>query len=271
MARVDQYLALIDDPGVPSLGRPHPDDDVLLALLVHLAFSDGVVQGDEFALLKRVRPDLDDGELMMWAMEEAGRPLDAEGLARVLASPQDRWSGLRFAARMVCLDGDVAEEELTELRRLAELLELPLARVQEAVDEIVASGMTHPDALTDALRHMFWDTLVPDRDELESDLASVVPEGAGAVCRVLLHDDSEVAGIFTQGLAARFDHGPAFVRWDEIERYTRVPVPGAAFHLLTAKGNHSMSDPRLRDVGALLDVIYGRVPVNRPDEAPDEA
>ena len=127
------------------------------------------------------------------------------------------------------------------------------------------------DALTDALRHMFWDTLVPDRDELESDLASVVPEGAGAVCRVLLHDDSEVAGIFTQGLAARFDHGPAFVRWDEIERYTRVPVPGAAFHLLTAKGNHSMSDPRLRDVGALLDVIYGRVPVNRPDEAPDEA
>jgi len=266
MARVDEYLELIDDPSHPPLERPHPDDEVLLGLLVHLAFSDGIVQGDEFALLKRVRPDLDDSELMMWAMELAPRGMSPEALREVLPDPDARWAGLRLAARMVCLDGDVADEEVTELQRLTEILGLAADAPGRAVDEIVARVEAEPGAVTDALRNMFWDTLLPDRDELSSDLAEVVPDGVDPVCRVLLHDETEVAGIFAEGLAARFDDGPAFVRWDAIERYTRVPVPGAAFHLHTSEEDHSMSDPRLRDVGALLDVVYGRRPVHAPED-----
>jgi len=265
MARVDEYLALIDDPAHPPLDRPHPDDDVLLSLLVHLANSDGVVEGDEFALLKRVLPELGDSELMMWLTDSVGHALDGAALRRVLPTAEARWSAVRLAARMAALDGDVAQEERVELVSLTELLELPAHRVDDAIDEIVATTPARPGALASALRGMFWDALVPDRDELTSDLAAVVPDGASPVCRVLLRDDTEVAGLFQEGLVMRFDAGPAFVRWSDVERYTRVPVPGAAFHLGTAQGSHAASDARLKDVGALLDVIYGRVPTNVAD------
>jgi hypothetical protein len=110
---------------------------------------------------------------------------------------------------------------------------------------------------------MFWDVLVPSRDDLESALAGVVPTGLEAVCSIRL-DAEEVAGLYVEGIAARFDEGPAFVRWAEIVAYTRVPVSGAAFHLRMVDGRtFAMADPRLRDVGALLDFIYGRTPVPR--------
>ena len=267
MSRVHDYLELIDNPGT-ALTAPEPtqvgDDEVLLALLVHLAFADGVVEGDEFALLRRVRPDMSDNDLMMWTMETAGAPMDWDALVAALPDPASRWAGLRFAARMVCLDGNVADDEIKDLRILAERLMLDATTVQRAVDEVVARvDHASPDALAAALR-MLWDELVPDRDDLESDLAGVVPDGAQLVCRVLLHGtgpgapDEEVAALFQGGLAGRFDQGPRFVAWTEIERYTRVPVPGAAFHLHTDQGHLAMSDPRLRDLGKLLDVVYGR-------------
>ena len=120
-----------------------------------------------------------------------------------------------------------------------------------------------PQLFRDALRHMWWDVLVPSRDPLESDLEGVVPPTARPICTIRL-GEVEIAGLFAEGLAARFDGGSAFVRWDEIRSYTRVPVPGAAFHLRTRDGrDHAMADPRLRDVGALLDLAHGRKPIPR--------
>lgn len=256
MARVDEYLARIDDPTRPPLTDTHPHDAVLQGLLVHLAYSDGIVQGDEFALLRHVRPDLSDADLMAWANDVAAQGFDMASLAEALDTPEARWSGLRFAARMACLDGDVAGEERVELERLAEALALPPTAVIEAVAEVVATVKADTARVADALRHMFWDSLVPEREDLESDLAAVVPEGATLVCRVLLRDDTEVAGLFQEGLVARFDDGPAFVAWSAIEAYTRVPVPGAAFHLTADDTTHSIGDPRLRDLGKLLDAVY---------------
>jgi hypothetical protein len=257
MARVDQFLQIIDDPSLPALSDRHPHDEVLLGLLVHLATSDGVVHGDEFALLRHVRPGLDEGELLAWVSERSAEPFEPSTLALVLTTPEERWSGLRFAARMVCLDGDVADEERAELVRIAAELQLPDTAVQTVIDEVVATVVATPARVADALRHMLWDSLVPERDELDSDLASVVPQGAELVCRVVLKaDDTEVAGLLQEGLVARFDDGPAFVRWVDIRAYTRVPVPGAAFHLHTAAGKHSVTDPRLGELGRLLDAVY---------------
>lgn len=264
MSRVDEYLKLIDDPKHPALTPGHPADAALLSLLVQLAWSDGVVQGDEFALLQRVRPDLDPGDLMTWADEVAAGTLDLDALAAAAPSQDDRWNVLRLAARMVCLDGDVAEEEVDHLQEIAAHLRLPDGAGRRVVDEVVARGgeVTRAQAL-DALRNMFWDVLIPSRDELAGPLASVVPADARPVCSISL-DGLEVAGLFLEGLAGSFDGGPAFVRWSDIGTYTRVPVPGAGFHLHTREGRHlSMSDPRLRDIGALLDFIHGRTPVPR--------
>jgi DnaJ-domain-containing protein 1 len=271
MSRVHAYLRLVDDPSsVLPPAAPHElgDDEALLSLLVHLAFADGIVQGDEFALLERVRPDLSMADLMAWTMEASQSAMDWDALLAALPDAEARWAGLRFAARMTCLDGNLAADELDGLRQVAKHLQLDEQAVRRAVDEVVARvEAASPDAVADALRNMLWDELIPDRDPPTSDMGSVLPDGASVVCRLLVHgegdDDEEVGVVLQEGLALRFDDGPAFVPWGSIHRYTRVPVPGAAFHLHTETGHLAVSDPRLRDLGILLDVVYGRRPVER--------
>ena len=66
-----------------------------------------------------------------------------------------------------------------------------------------------------------------------------------------------MGALYMNGLLARFDDGPAFVAFDQITTYTRVPVPGAGFHLRTVTAeHHSISDHRMRDLGALLDYLF---------------
>ncbi len=263
MPRVDDYLQLIDDPSRPALRPGDPADPVLQSLLVHLAFADGVVQGDEFALLQRVRPDLPPGELMEWATEVVAVPLSMPHVRSTCPDEAAAWSCLRFAARVVCLDGDLHAEELEHLRGMAHELGLPTEAASTVVRELVATGgAVSEDQVRASLRHMIWDVLVPSHDGLTSALAGVVPAGVQVVCSIAL-DGDEVAALYVEGLAGYFDSGPVFVPWADIATYTRVPVPGAAFHLVTvADRDLSMSDPRLRDVGALLDLIYGRTSIS---------
>lgn len=272
MSRVHAYLRLVDDPSStlpPASPDELGDDEALLALLVHLAFADGIVEGDEFALLERVRPDLSSSDLMTWILEHSDAEMDWDALLDALPDADARWAGLRFAARMTCLDGNLATDELEGLQAIAKRLELDEGSVRRAVDEVVARvDAASPEAVADALRNMLWDSLVPDRDAPSSDIAGAIPEAASFVCRVLVHgadgdDDEEVGVLLKEGLALRFDDGPAFIPWTSIQRYTRVPVPGAAFHLHTESGHRAVSDPRLRDLGTLLDVVYGRRPVER--------
>ncbi len=271
MSRVHAYLRLIDDPTSalpPAAPTELGDDAALLSLLVHLAFADDIVQGDEFALLERVRPDLSMADLMAWTMEESQSPMDWDALLAALPDASDRWACLRFAARMVCLDGNLAADELDGLRTVARHLQLDEQSVRRAVDEVVARvEEASPEAVAEALRNMLWNELVPDRGPPTSDIADSLPEDGTLVCRLLVHadgsDDLEVGAVLQEGFALRFDDGPAFVPWASIHRYTRVPVPGAAFHLHTDSGHLAASDGRLRDLGTLLDVVYGRRPVER--------
>ncbi len=262
MSRVDEYLALIDDPEALALEQGDPADGPLLGLLVHLAYSDGIVHDDEAALLALVRPELDRQSLLAWAEEESKKPYDMTCLKEIAATSTGRRNILRFAARMVCLDGEISEEEVWSLQQLAVVLDLPDEAPQQAVDEIVAKGgVISRERVALSLRNMLWRDLVPRRDDLGPELAAIAPTETDPVCVISL-DDDEVAGLFFTGLAAHFDDGPAWVVFDQITSYTRVPVPGAAFHIHTADGRHlSMSNPRLRDLGSLFDFIYGRVTV----------
>jgi hypothetical protein len=272
MSRITDYLRLIDDPRQPPLTPGHPSDPALLSLLVHLAAEDGVVKGDEFALLQRVRADLEPGELLEWASAEARQPLDLYAVTAAVTSEEDRWNVLRFAARVVAVDGDPAVVEVGRLDQVALHLGLPAGAARQVLDEVIATGgAVSEEQLRDALRNMWWDVLRPRHEPLSGPLAAVVPADATAVCSVLLEPapgedtpEEEVAGIYLEGLAARFDSGPVFVGWADIRHYTRVPVPGAAFHVKTTSGRHlSMTPARLRDLGALVDHVYGRRPARR--------
>ncbi|MEZ4319816.1 MAG: TerB family tellurite resistance protein [Myxococcota bacterium] len=258
MSRVAEYLALVDEPERPALEGSHPHDEPLLSLLVHLAYSDGIVQDDELALLSRIRPDLDVAGVMDWAAGIAERTFDSRLLAAAIVDASDRWETMQLATRMVCMDGDVADEELGILRDLTEVFGLDDGAPERAVAEVVAQGGPIARARVSAsLRNMMWDRAEPTRDEPEHDLAGVAPEEASHVCTMLIEDE-EVAALYFEGIAAVFETGARFVRWTEITTYTRVPVPGASFHLRTASQHLKMSDPRMRDVGRLLDYIYGR-------------
>lgn len=257
-SRPAQLLALIDDPSHPPLGGSSPLDGALLGMLVHLAYSDGIVQDDELALMSRLRPDLDVAGVLAWAASVAQRTFDANQVAAVVRDPADRWATLRLATRMVCMDGEIAEEEAAVLRDLAEVFELPADAPDRAVREVVAKGGAFDrERVATAVRNMLWDRITPTRDEPEGPLASVIPPSATFVCTMSV-DDDEVAVLCFEGIAAAFDRGPAFVRWTEIRSYTRVPVPGASFHLRTTTQHYKMGDPRMRDVGRLLDFIFGR-------------
>lgn len=260
-SRAAELLALIDDPSRPALAAGGDVDGPLMAMLVHLAYSDGVVQDDELALMARIRPDLDVAGVMAWASQVAQRTFDAHQVAAVVTEPAERWTALRLATRMVCMDGDIADEELFVLRDLAEVFGLPADAPERAVSEVVArGGPIARERIAAAVRNMLWKRITPTRDEPEGPLASVIPSTVTHVCTMTV-DDEEVAALCYEGLAAMFERGPHFIRWTEIRSYTRVPVPGASFHLRTANQHLKMSDPRLRDVGSLLDYIFGREPV----------
>jgi hypothetical protein len=258
MSRVAEYLALIEQPDHPPLRGDHPHDGPLLSLLVHLAYSDGIVQDDELALLSRIRPDLDVAGVMEWAAGVAEQSFDPRLLAAAIPGVDDRWVTLQLATRMVCMDGDVAIEEMGILRDLAECFSLEASAPDDAVAEVVAQGgPIARDRVSASLRNMMWDRIEPTRDEPESDLRDVEPADATHVCTMIM-DGEEVAALYFEGLLARFEAGPRFVHWTDIVTYTRVPVPGASFHLHTAGQHLKMNDPRMRDVGRLLDYIYGR-------------
>lgn len=257
MSRVDAYLELIDDPRAESLSPGHPADALLHRLLVHLAFSDGVVQGDEFALLQRVRPDLDPGELLSWAMEEASQPLEDAALSGLSRTGEDPMDILRFAARMICLDGEVAGEERERLAVLARALRLPETAPGRVIGELVArGGAVSEGRVIDSLRHMHWRRLEPRRGDPEASALSAAAPGGEAVCTLQL-DGLEVAALYLTGLLARFEDEVRFIAFEQVGTYTRVPVPGAGFHLHLADGTHlSISDARMADLGALLDYVF---------------
>lgn len=260
MSRVIQYLGLIDDPSRPDLRPGHPADPVLYHLMVDLAYSDGVVQGDEFALLQRIRPELDPTELMSWAMDLAEEPFQEIVLAKLVEQGEDGMDVLRFAARMVCLDGDVAEEERDRLARIASVVGLDAGAPARAIDEVVATGGAVPvERVMDALRNMLWRQLVPERGDPESpELSAAAPVGAEAVCIMTL-EGVEKAALYEDGMLVEFADGAAFVRFSDIATYTRVPVPGAGFHVHMLDGtHHELGDVRMAELGGLLDYLYAR-------------
>ena len=59
----------------------------------------------EVEFLSRVLPGRDPDALRQWAITMGSRPFDYRVVAKVLPTEEERWKGLRFAARMAWKDG----------------------------------------------------------------------------------------------------------------------------------------------------------------------
>lgn len=244
MSRLDDWLTLIDHPE-QRLDGNHPADDALATLLVQLAFSDGLVQEDELAFFRRVSPPND---VLGWVESRAVRPVDLVALGPLVASDADKRKLLDLAVRVVGLDSAVATEEVVHLHRIVGHLELSHDAIRSALDEVVAAGgPVAPERVVDVAATMTWRSLY--------DLSA--PVGSDAV-RVLGRADVPEVAIHPDGIWARFDRGEARVGFDEIVAYTRLPVRGRAFYVRTDHADHVFVDPAFRDLGILLDRLYGR-------------
>lgn len=251
MSRLNDWIQLLDDPGHVLEGS-HPSDAPLTAMLVHLAFADGVVQDDELAFFERLMPGLSPSEVGRRVEALAVRPVDLAAIDGLVATPEDRHALLAAAARMVGLDGAVATEEVVHLHRIIDHLGLDRDTLRRALDEVVApGGPVSPAQVTDAVAHQPWDHLI------------VLPGAEGPQGGALIvlarpgRGDPEVA-VYADALWAHFASGPGWVPWADIVSYTRLPVRGRAFHVRTDAADHTLVDASFRDLGRLLDRVYGR-------------
>lgn len=260
MSRVDDYLELVDNPSRRALDPGHSADNALLALLVHVAFSDAKVEKNELAFLAKALPGRTDAELLSWVEREAGNQLNWEALKDALPTIEERLKGLRFACRMAWKDGTIQPEEQVLLDEMASQLDLGPSAVSRVLFEMqgYAKGTVSMDKLVDSIQGLQWDTVQVAGGELESDLRHVVPEGLELVARFGV-EQVEVAAVFEEGLAANFLEGSNFVAWSELVAYTRVSTLGASLQLHTESGRTwTLVDTRMRGLSLLLDRLFGQ-------------
>lgn len=267
MTRVDEYLELVNNPGSQALTPGHPADDAMLALLVHVAFSDGNVSADELDFLDKVLPGREPDQLIAWIEQVCAHPLDIQAVASALPSPEERWKALRFAARMAWKDGAVEEGEQALLKRLAVGLALGVTAVDRVLGEMqgTAGGEVAAERLSEAVDGVAWASVQVLDEAVGGPLAAVAPADASPV-RIVALDDVVVVALYTTGLSAHFLEGTTFIRWSDLVTYTRVPTFGAAVQLHTEEGgNWTLVDARLRGITLLLDRLFGGA---RPQPTP---
>lgn len=259
MTRVDDFLDLVDNPARHALTPGHPADDALLALLVHVAFSDGEVDDAELDFLQRVLPGRDRGQLAAWVAQVGATPLNIRAVAQALPTEDERWKGLRFAARMAWKDGTIEAEERSMLAGLARGLDLGL----DAVDRVLAEmqgrvgDRVDPTRLAEAVDGVPWASVQILDEAVSGTIAEAAPRGV-QLCRAVALDDVVVAALYAEGLSAHFLEGTAFVTWNDLVTYTRVSTMGAAVQLHTEDGRTwTLVDSRMRGLALVLDRLFG--------------
>jgi DnaJ-domain-containing protein 1 len=259
-SRVDDVLHLLESHAGSAI-RPgaHPSDDALLTLLVHMAFSDGVFEPSELAMLRKVAPLPDDEALQSWVHGIVSRPLDLEQIAAALDTDDRRWTALRYAARMAWKDEDLAPSERAFLNRLCAACELPPSALDRVLREMSGPPAERLDA--EALRTLLdsfqWDAAqMAEGPVASTDLVPMVPPGATPVARIGV-DHAEVLGLYQEGIVARFLEGPAFVYWREIISFNHGVGLESSVRIHTEDGRiWSLIDARLGALSLLFDRLF---------------
>jgi len=270
MARIDDYLDLVADPDADALVSGDAADDALVALLAHVAFADGDVDDRELDFLERVFPGRERGALREWAIEAGAAELDLAAVADALPSPDERWTGLRFAAHMAWKDGVLTDEEMAFLASLARYLALPEGALDQVIAETVSrtTRPTDPRRVREALAAVKWRAVQSDELALTGDLVDIVPPGAQGIGRVGV-EQVEMLGFYDRGLVGRFREGHGFLPWDDIVAYNRVPTMRASVVLRTESGRAwTLVDHRLTGLTTFFDRLFAEDAVDTPAAPP---
>lgn len=257
MGGVDRVVHLLEQDGVGGLTPGKASDDALLELLVYMAFSDGVFDDAEVEMLQTVLPGWTLDRVRAFIDEITKRDLDLDDLASHLESDDDKWTALRFAARMAQRDEVVEPQERTFLSDLARAMGLSDEAVDRALREGDGFTRIDPFALRELLDAYPWEAADFAEGAVQSlDLVPEVPEGAVGVCRVGV-DGAEVMGLYAEGVVARFLEGPKFLSWGSIVSTSRGTglVQGVRLH--TEDGRiWTLVDARLGGIQMILDRLY---------------
>lgn len=242
------YLDLLEHEGTR---------DAALVLLVHVALSDNELRDDEFTLIQQLLPRLEPEQLRGRIRELASTPFDVEQVLPALATEQQRWHALRFAACMAWTDRELQLEEKRLLIELAAGFELPSDAVEQILAEIVGrvDGPLVTDRVEAAVRQTHWEDLEFVAAAPRSGLAATIPADARVIGCLRL-DGIEQVVLCDQGMAAGFREGDGWIAWSAVQSYTRVPVFGAAVRVQTGEARWTLADVRLRSMGLFLDQLF---------------
>lgn len=123
MTRPRDMIAVLEQTDAPPIDLRQEETELLLALIVHIFFSDGVLDDTEVALFRRLVP-LDDEPLRELVHDLAERELDFERLAVVFPGPADRQDIVTIAEHAVWGDNEIEPGEMDVIDKLAEVLEI---------------------------------------------------------------------------------------------------------------------------------------------------
>jgi hypothetical protein len=242
----------------PSPARP--SDEALLSLLAYVAGSDGQIHDREVELLRRLFPDVPAAKLRA----EAERRRHASDFALLAIADQfksddQRWTGLRFAARMAWRDGRLDDAERKLLADVATAMALPGGAVDRVLREMQPDRRERlsPERMVRLVQDIRWDAVQLASGALVSpDLGALVPAGSEVVVRIGI-DRVEVLALCTDGLLARFQDGAAFVAWDDLVSYGRDGALGTGVRLTTEDGrDYVLVDHRLTGLCRFLDRLF---------------
>jgi hypothetical protein len=263
MNRVEEYFQLLQRSAQRTLTPGQTEDDALLALMVHMAFSDGHVHDNEIAFLAQVLPGRSEQALQEWVTQVSLDPAPLRAIADAFPTADEKWKGLRFAARMAWKDGEVSGDERELLDTLATHMALPKGAVDRVIHEMKGMNLAGVPAseLRKHLHDIGWHSVQFAAGSLCSpDLIPLVPMGATLVSRLGL-DSVEVMAFYEEGLLARFREGTAFLRWRTIVAWTHGTGLGDTVRLHTEDGRTwTLVDQRTNGLCVLLQRILDDMP-----------
>lgn len=251
------------------LGRP--SDDALLALLVHMASSDGKLAEEELEMITSLLPGRSIQAMREWITAVSQHPLDLHAISQALDTDDRRWTALRYCARMATRDHEVDPRERSMLHQVARALGLPASAPAQVLRERAQRDQPlYPTQdLLDLLSALEWKApQIVAGTILSEDLLELVPSEFTAVARIGV-DRIEVMGLYEEGFVARFLEGPAFLRWRDIISCSHGKGLAATLKIHTEDGQtRHLLDGRLAGLRRLLQQLPLAPEANPYDAGP---
>lgn len=118
MSVTRQFLDVLDNADAPPLTQRDESGELLLTMLVHMFFADGVFADEELNVLRRLVGEMNDAELRQYCSELSARPLDFDQIRASFPSHQERDYIVTLAEHGIWGDNVVEPGEVDMIEKL---------------------------------------------------------------------------------------------------------------------------------------------------------